>query len=187
MEGAYRTIPVKPDHKRYLIIHFDGGFYINHNVLFSLTSASGLQSEVANATIDIWEYHEISPASGLTTSTSFIFLSLMVHSLASVMVSTTHMVIISHLSNLWLLHWASLGTRTRVKNLLTLSLTLVFSGISTTRPSLSLITNGTSILQGVLPHLCVRVCTGLQTPDWECHWHSFTHYLHSPSGTFIYV
>jgi hypothetical protein len=62
VEGAYCTIPVKPDHKRYLIVHFDGFFYMDHNVPFGLASASGLQGEVADATIDIWEYHEVSPA-----------------------------------------------------------------------------------------------------------------------------
>jgi hypothetical protein len=62
VEGAYRTTPVKLDHKRYLIVHFDGGFYINHNTPFGLASASGLQGEVTDATINIWEYHEISPA-----------------------------------------------------------------------------------------------------------------------------
>ena len=62
MEGAYCTIPVKPNHKQYLIVHFDDLFYIDHDVPFGLASASGLQGEVADATVDIWEYHDISPA-----------------------------------------------------------------------------------------------------------------------------
>jgi hypothetical protein len=62
VEGAYCTIPVKPNHKRYIVVHFEGLFYLDHNVPFGLTSASGLQGEVADATIDIWEYHEVSPA-----------------------------------------------------------------------------------------------------------------------------
>ncbi|GLB38818.1 hypothetical protein LshimejAT787_0506830 [Lyophyllum shimeji] len=62
VEGAYRTIPVKPDHKRYLIVHFEGCFYMDHDVPFGLASASGLQGEVADATIDIWEHHQVSPA-----------------------------------------------------------------------------------------------------------------------------
>lgn len=53
---------MKPDHKKYLIVHFEAGFDIDHNVPFGLASASGLQGEVVNATIDIWEYLEISPA-----------------------------------------------------------------------------------------------------------------------------
>ena len=62
VESAYRTIPVKPNHKWYLIVHFDDLFYIDHDVPFGLASASGLQGEVADATVDIWEYHNISPA-----------------------------------------------------------------------------------------------------------------------------
>jgi hypothetical protein len=62
VEGAYCTIPMKPDHKQYPIVHFDGLFYMNHNVPFGLASASGLQGEVADATIDIWEHHKVSPA-----------------------------------------------------------------------------------------------------------------------------
>jgi hypothetical protein len=62
VEGTYCTIPVKPNHKRYLIIHFDGCFYIDHNIPFGLASASGLQDEVTDATIDIWEHLKVSPA-----------------------------------------------------------------------------------------------------------------------------
>ncbi|RDB16022.1 hypothetical protein Hypma_003463 [Hypsizygus marmoreus] len=62
VEGAYRTVPVKPDHKRYLVVHFEGKFYIDHDVPFGLTSALGLQGEVADATLDIWEYQNTSPA-----------------------------------------------------------------------------------------------------------------------------
>ena len=62
MEGAYHTIPIKPDHKQYLVVHFEGLFYMDHDVPFGLTSASGLQSKVANATINIWEHHDISLA-----------------------------------------------------------------------------------------------------------------------------
>jgi hypothetical protein len=35
---------------------------MDHNVPFGLASTSGLQGEVADATIDIWEHHEVSPA-----------------------------------------------------------------------------------------------------------------------------
>ena len=55
-------IPIKPDHKRYLIVHFDGFFYMDHDVPFGLASASSPQGEVADATVDIWEHHDISPA-----------------------------------------------------------------------------------------------------------------------------
>ena len=35
---------------------------MDHDVPFGLASASGLQGEVADATVDIWEHHDISPA-----------------------------------------------------------------------------------------------------------------------------
>lgn len=55
-------MPVKPDHKRFLVVRFENLFYIDQNVPFGLASAAGLQGEIADATIDIWEHHEISPA-----------------------------------------------------------------------------------------------------------------------------
>jgi hypothetical protein len=54
VEGAYRTIPVLPDHKRFLVVQFGDQFFIDHNIPFGLASASGLQGEVADATLDIW-------------------------------------------------------------------------------------------------------------------------------------
>lgn len=62
MEGAYRTVPTKPNHKRYLVVSFEGFFYLDHNIPFGLTSASGLQGEVADATIDILKHLLIDPA-----------------------------------------------------------------------------------------------------------------------------
>lgn len=59
VEGAYRTIPVWPDHKRFLAIHFDEKFFQEHDVPFGLASASGLQGEVADATQDIWQAVEV--------------------------------------------------------------------------------------------------------------------------------
>jgi hypothetical protein len=53
VEGAYRTIPVKPDHKRFVIARFRNDYYIDHNVPFGICSAHGLQGEVADATVDI--------------------------------------------------------------------------------------------------------------------------------------
>lgn len=61
VEGAYRTVPVSPASKRYLIIEFKGLFYIDHNVPFGLASASGLQGEVADATVDIWHSLRVGP------------------------------------------------------------------------------------------------------------------------------
>jgi len=54
VEGAYRTIPVKPDHKRFIIVRFKNKYYIDHNVPFGAGSAHGLQGEVADATVDIF-------------------------------------------------------------------------------------------------------------------------------------
>lgn len=62
VEGAYRTIPILPDHKRYLVVRYRDLFYMDHNLPFSAASAAGLQDEVADATQDIWEYTNISPS-----------------------------------------------------------------------------------------------------------------------------
>src|SRR3984957_13527993 len=53
VEGAYRTIPVKPDHKRFIVVRFKDEYYMDHNVPFGAGSAHGLQGEVADATVDI--------------------------------------------------------------------------------------------------------------------------------------
>lgn len=55
-------MPVKPDHKRFLVVRFEDVFYIDHNVPFGLASAAGLQGEIADATIDIWKHHKVTPA-----------------------------------------------------------------------------------------------------------------------------
>jgi hypothetical protein len=61
IEHAYRTIPCKPDHKRYLTVFFEGFFYIDQNILFGLASVAGLQGKVADAIIDIWNYLGVDP------------------------------------------------------------------------------------------------------------------------------
>jgi hypothetical protein len=61
IESAYRTIPILPDHKRYLVVHFHDHFYIDHNLPFGASSAAGIQGEVANATVDIWNHANIGP------------------------------------------------------------------------------------------------------------------------------
>jgi len=60
-EGAYCMVPVSPASKWYLIIEFKGSFYIEHNVPFGLSSASGLQGEVADTTVNIWHSFCIGP------------------------------------------------------------------------------------------------------------------------------
>ena len=44
-----------------MIVEFEGFFYIEHNVPFGLASASGLQGEVADATVDIWHSLRVGP------------------------------------------------------------------------------------------------------------------------------
>jgi hypothetical protein len=61
VEGAYRTIPILPDHKRYLVVRYHDQFFLDHNLPFGAASASGLQGEVADATQDIWEHANVGP------------------------------------------------------------------------------------------------------------------------------
>jgi len=61
VEGAYRTIPVKPDHKRYIIVRFHDEYYMDHDVPFGAGSAHGLQGEVGDATVDIFYSLRIHP------------------------------------------------------------------------------------------------------------------------------
>jgi hypothetical protein len=63
IEAAYRGIPCLPAHKAYLIVYHDSKLYIDHNIPFGLSSATGLQGEVADATIDIWRTLDIKPTS----------------------------------------------------------------------------------------------------------------------------
>lgn len=61
IEGAYRTVPVMPDHKRFIVVYFEGFLYLDHNVPFGLGSASGIQGEIADATVDIWYSLDVHP------------------------------------------------------------------------------------------------------------------------------
>ena len=61
IEAAYRGIPCLPKHKPYLIVYHDGKLYIDHNIPFGLSSATGLQGEVACATVDIWRSFDVKP------------------------------------------------------------------------------------------------------------------------------
>jgi hypothetical protein len=63
IEAAYHGIPCLPAHKAYLIVYHDGKLYIDHNIPFGLSSATGLQGEVADTTIDIWHALDIKPTS----------------------------------------------------------------------------------------------------------------------------
>jgi len=39
IEAAYRTIPVWPHHKRFLVVEVDGQLFIDHVFLFGLATA----------------------------------------------------------------------------------------------------------------------------------------------------
>jgi hypothetical protein len=62
IEAAYRGIPCAPEHKRYLVIYHEGKLYIDHNIPFGLASATGLQGEVADATVHIWRALDVKPS-----------------------------------------------------------------------------------------------------------------------------
>lgn len=61
IEAAYRTIPVWPAHKRFLVVSFEGFFWIDHTFPFGLTTAGGVQGHVADATVDILAKLDVSP------------------------------------------------------------------------------------------------------------------------------
>lgn len=50
---AYRTVPVLPAHKPYIVVAFEALCYLDHTVPFGLTSAGGLQGHIADAIVDI--------------------------------------------------------------------------------------------------------------------------------------
>jgi hypothetical protein len=62
VESAYRTIPILPDHKRFLVVRYRDHFYMDHNLPFGAAPAAGLQGEIADATQDIWDHANIGPS-----------------------------------------------------------------------------------------------------------------------------
>lgn len=61
IEAAYRTIPVWPQHKRFLVVSFNDLFWIDHTFPFGLTTAGGVQGHVADATVDILANLDVTP------------------------------------------------------------------------------------------------------------------------------
>lgn len=61
IEAAYRA-PILPDHKCFLVVMFDDELFLDHVLPFGLSPASGLQGEVADAIIDIWDAILIGPS-----------------------------------------------------------------------------------------------------------------------------
>lgn len=59
--SAFRTIPIRPDHKQYVVIMFDGLFWIDHCACFGCASSGGNQGSTADATVAILHAKGISP------------------------------------------------------------------------------------------------------------------------------
>jgi hypothetical protein len=62
VKAAYQTIPVIPMQKCFIIVGYNGVFWLDHNVSFGLATSSGMQGEVTDATIDIWIKMGVGPA-----------------------------------------------------------------------------------------------------------------------------
>jgi hypothetical protein len=61
IEVAYRTVPVWPLHKHFLVVSARDSFFIGHVFPFGLTTARGVQRNVADATVDILHNLELGP------------------------------------------------------------------------------------------------------------------------------
>jgi hypothetical protein len=59
--AAYRTLPIIPDHRRYLCCQIKGGYYMDHNFPFGACSAHYCLGRVVNAMVDILNAVHISP------------------------------------------------------------------------------------------------------------------------------
>jgi hypothetical protein len=59
--AAYRTLPILPDHRRYLCCQVKGGYYMDHNFPFGACSAHYCLGRLVDAIIDILHAVNISP------------------------------------------------------------------------------------------------------------------------------
>ena len=59
--AAYRTLPILPDHRRYLCYQIKGGYYMDHNFPFGACSAHYCLGRVVDAMVDILNAVKISP------------------------------------------------------------------------------------------------------------------------------
>ena len=59
--AAYRTLPILPDHRRYLCYQIKGGYYMDHNFPFGACSAHYCLGRVVDAMVDILNAVQISP------------------------------------------------------------------------------------------------------------------------------
>ncbi|PPR03772.1 hypothetical protein CVT26_005787 [Gymnopilus dilepis] len=62
VEAAFRTVPVHPSHKRFIVVSFDGLFWLDHMHPFGLVSSGGNHGEVADFTVDCWEEMGVGPS-----------------------------------------------------------------------------------------------------------------------------
>ena len=58
IQSFYRTCPVHPDHKPWLVVCVDDGFWIDHNTPFGTCSASSNSGQMGNAIVDIWDMED---------------------------------------------------------------------------------------------------------------------------------
>ena len=59
--AAYRTLPILPDHRRYLCCQVKGGYYMDHNFPFGACSAHYCLGRLVDAIVDILHAVGISP------------------------------------------------------------------------------------------------------------------------------
>ena len=62
IKKAYRTIPIRLQDKKFLVVAHWGEFWLDHVAPFGLATAAGLQGEVADAVMDIWAALGVYPA-----------------------------------------------------------------------------------------------------------------------------
>jgi hypothetical protein len=61
IKAAYRTVPVWPPHKQFLVVAVGDDFFIDHVFPFGLSTAGGVQGHVADATVDILSSKDLGP------------------------------------------------------------------------------------------------------------------------------
>lgn len=62
IEKAYRGIGVHPDDKKFIVMAHRGTYWLDHALPFGLSSAAGLQGEVADAVMAIWSAMGVAPS-----------------------------------------------------------------------------------------------------------------------------
>lgn len=59
--SAFRTVPIRPEHKRYVVILFEDMFWIDHCACFGCSSSGGNQGVIADATVAILRAMKFGP------------------------------------------------------------------------------------------------------------------------------